>query len=74
MSKKMTQCDRVLKYIKDFGSITTLQAFTDLGVTRLASRIHDLRVMGHHIQGNNKSVVNRYGDKVRVTEYVLIDR
>lgn len=36
MTKK-TQADRVLDYIKQFGSITTLEAFRDLGVTRLSS-------------------------------------
>lgn len=30
----MTQCDKIIRYIKDFGSITTMQAFQDLGVTR----------------------------------------
>ena len=34
---KRTQADRVLEYIQKFGSITTLQAFRDLGVTRLSA-------------------------------------
>jgi hypothetical protein len=25
------QCERIIQYIKDFGSITTLEAFTELG-------------------------------------------
>ena len=41
--KKPTQCERIVQYMKDFGSITTLQAFTDLGCTRLASRVTDLK-------------------------------
>ena len=43
---KRTQADRVLEYIKKFGSITTLQAFRDLGVTRLSARIFELRDRG----------------------------
>jgi len=41
--KKPTQCEMVLQYLKDFGYITTFEAFTDLGITRLASRINALK-------------------------------
>ena len=44
---KMTQCERIIDYIKQFGSISTLEAFNDLGVARLASRIHDLKGQGY---------------------------
>ena len=40
---KKTQADRVLQYIHDFGNISTFDAFTDLGVTRLSARIFELR-------------------------------
>ncbi|MCH5290687.1 MAG: hypothetical protein J1D88_02865 [Treponema sp.] len=30
---------RVFHYMSDFGSITTLQAFTDLGESRLSARV-----------------------------------
>lgn len=40
---KITQRDRVLMYLKAHGSITAAEAFTDLGVGRLASRINELR-------------------------------
>lgn len=53
----MTQCERIIKYINDFGSITTYQAFTDLGITRLASRIHDLSERGYEQGDKMKSVL-----------------
>ena len=31
--------ERVLQYIKDFGSITTFEAFTELGCSRLSEYI-----------------------------------
>ena len=31
-NKRPTQCQRIIKYIEDFGSITTLEAFLQLGV------------------------------------------
>lgn len=68
---KKTQCDRVLEYIEAHGSITTLEAFMELGVTRLGSRIHDLRNDGHLIKGETISVKNRYGEKVHCMKYTL---
>lgn len=39
----MTQTDRVLMYMRDFGSISPLEAMRDLGCMRLAARISDLK-------------------------------
>lgn len=69
----MTQNERVYKYMKDFGAITQAQAFTDLGVYRLASRINDLRRMGVLIKSDRKQGKNRYGETVYFAEYSLID-
>lgn len=68
-----TQCERVLDYIKTYGSITTLEAFNDLGIARLGSRIHDLRSDGFNIKGETIAVKNRYGEKVHVMKYTLED-
>ncbi|MBO5453734.1 MAG: helix-turn-helix domain-containing protein [Clostridia bacterium] len=70
----MNQCDRILKYMNDFGSITTLQAFTDLGCTRLASRITDLRHKGIDIKSEYVSGKNRYGEKVSYKKYSLAEK
>lgn len=67
----MTQCDRIIKYINDFGSITTMQAFNDLGVTRLASRINDLKNMGYSFDSEFVTGKNRYGEKVSYKKYSL---
>jgi len=45
----MTQTERILQYMQDFGSITPLQALGDLGVMRLGARIWDLRQAGYPI-------------------------
>ena len=65
----MTQCERILKYMDDFGSISTMQAFADLGVTRLASRIHDLRRMGIGIESETRTGINRYGESTHYSVY-----
>ena len=65
----MTQCERVLKYMDDFGTISTMQAFSDLGVTRLASRIHDLKQMGYEIESETCYSKNRYGENTHYSVY-----
>lgn len=65
-----TQCDRVLQYIEEFGSITTRDAMNDLGIFRLASRIHDLKTKrGIELKKRMIEVKNRYGDTVSIAEY-----
>lgn len=68
---KMTQHDRILLYIKDFKSITTLDAFRDLGITKLTTRISEMRSAGIDIDGTPETVENRYGDKCHINRYTL---
>ena len=68
---KSTQCDKVLQYMRQFGSITQLQALQDIGCMRLASRISDLRGQGYAIGRRIKTSKNRYGDSVSFAEYYL---
>lgn len=37
--QKPTQRDEVLAYMRDYGSISTFEAYTELGVTQLGARI-----------------------------------
>ena len=69
----MTQCERILKYMKGFGSISSMQAFLDLGITRLSGRIYDLRKAGYKIERIMQSSVNRYGDVTTYAVYRLED-
>lgn len=68
---KPTQNERILQYMKDFGSITQLDALRDLGVMRLASRISDLRRLGYPIESRAEAVNNRYGEKCRIKRYSM---
>ena len=70
----MTQCEQVLKYMQDFGSITPLQALADLGVYRLGARIYDLRRDGYSISSRMITAKNRYGKRVRFAKYRLEDK
>lgn len=65
----MTQCERILKYMDDFGTISAAQAMNDLGVYRLASRIHDLKRMGIGIESETVNTKNRYGESTHYSVY-----
>ena len=72
-AEKMTQNDKVLMYLQQFGSINPLQALSDLGIMRLASRISDLKSMGYGIEKRMVTGKNRYGESVSYAEYRLKD-
>lgn len=65
----MTQHDRILRYLDDFGSITPMQAFSDLGITKLSTRIGELIRAGVQIEGEMQEGQNRYGEKTRWMKY-----
>ena len=54
------------------GSITTKEAMTELGVLRLASRIHELRSSGYSIGDVYINVHDRYGNETRVKKYFIV--
>lgn len=66
----MTQCDRILTYISENGSITPMEAFTELGVTKLATRISEIiRYKGVAIEKKPMQTKNRFGKPVTYMEY-----
>lgn len=67
----MTQNERILQYMEDFGSISSLEAMQDLGVMRLASRISDLKKLGYRIESETVTDKNRYGEKIHYSRYFL---
>lgn len=67
----MKQADRVMQYLKDFGSITPLDAVRDLGIMCLAERVRDLRRMGIDVKSVPETRKNRYGKMTRYVRYSL---
>ena len=68
---KVTQAQRVIDYIDQFGSITQFEAMRDLGVMRLASRISDLKKDGYPIQSEVVAVKNRFDENCYIKRYSL---
>ena len=68
---KPTQNERIMRYMRDFGSITSADAMRDLGVMRLASRVSDLKSRGVRISDTWETARNRYGEPVSYKRYRL---
>lgn len=69
---KSTQRDRVLQYIRDFGCITSWDAYKELGVTQLGARIFELKERGYQFSKTRIATKNRYGETTHYDEYRLI--
>lgn len=72
-NQKPTQCQRIVRYLKDFGTITQFEALKDLGIMRLASRISEMRSNGVGIDSEFITITNRYGEKIKIKRYKLSD-
>jgi len=60
--------NRVINYMRDFGSITSFEAFTELGCTRLSEYIRQARLT-LNIKDKWEKTINRYGEKVEYKRY-----
>ena len=68
----MTQQEQILKYIDEHGSITPMEAFRKLGITKLATVVsYARRKKGVPFVINKETTVNRYGHTVTYARYSL---
>ena len=75
MSKAPTQKELILKYLHDFGSITPMQAFSDLGITKLSTRVSEMRSDdGIKFKIESVKIKNRYGKTVHFSRYSLEEK
>lgn len=68
---KTNQRELILKYIADVGSITSFQAYQDLGVTQLATRIKELEERGYVFKKEIQRATNRYGKPIHFVKYTI---
>jgi len=62
---------RVFDYMLRFNSITSLEAFVDLGETRLSGCIFQLKQKGVNISTEFIDVTNRFKESRRVKKYFI---
>ena len=63
--------ERILRHLKDYGTITSWEAIQEYGCTRLSHYIYLLKKDGHNITGDTEPFTNRYGEKSHFTRYRL---
>lgn len=68
---KTTQAERIYEYMNRFGSITPMDAFSDLGITKLATRVSEMIGDGVQIEKKLEKSKNRYGQTVHYMRYRL---
>jgi hypothetical protein len=66
MRCRTSQRKQILSHLKDYGSITTIQAH-QAGIMAPAARILELRHIGHEIE-----TIKHWGDYNGMAEYVLV--
>lgn len=65
----MTQCERILDYIDQHGSITRAEAMSECGIANFTARISELRQRGVKLDVETVTQKNRYGESVRFNRY-----
>lgn len=71
----LTQKDRVLRHLRDFGSITSWESFTEYSITRLSAIIYNLKhIDGYDFDEEWQTRINRYGEKTSFKKYILKER
>lgn len=58
--ERQTHKTRLLAYLREFGSITSLEAIRDLGNTRLSATIFTLKEEGYNITTSDAKVPTRW--------------
>lgn len=71
---KLNQRELILQYIADFGYITSYQAYADLGITQLATRISELKDKGYEFRTEDVRTKNRYGKPSHYYKYYLVKK
>lgn len=63
----------ILLYLRQVGSITQLDAYREFGCMNLRNRIGELEKDGVSIRHISEIRQNRFGRKVRITRYELME-
>tara|TARA_R110002050_G_scaffold105546_1_gene215287 strand:+ start:1674 stop:1952 length:279 start_codon:yes stop_codon:yes gene_type:complete len=67
-----TQTDAIKWHLKNYGSITSLQAIKEYGATRLASIIFNLKQDGYNIHSTDLEFTTRFGRRTTISKYLYM--
>ena len=65
----MTQHEMIIWHIDHYGSISPMEAFSEYGITKLATRISEMRRQGMNFTKVMVEQENRFGQPVRYMRY-----
>lgn len=69
-----TQKEKIIEHIEKYGSITSFEAYMDLGITQLATRISELKEKGYEFETEWITKKNKDGAVVSFKKYYLADK
>lgn len=70
---KITQRQSIIKYMREFESITSWEAYTNLGITQFATRVKELKEEGYLFITKWEKKKNREGKFVKFKRYYLLN-
>lgn len=70
---KISQKERIIKYIKKFGSITDLEASRDLGIQQFGARLYQLKEDGYMFKSEWEHGKNRFGETTSYKRYFFVE-
>ncbi len=68
---KLAQRHKIIMYIRKKGSITTSEAYTDLGITQFATMVKELKEEGYKFETTWERKRNREGKIIKFKRYYL---
>lgn len=68
---KVTQRQKIVKYMLKFGSITSWEAYESLGITQFATRVKELKEQGYRFKTRWEKSKNKEGKTVRFKRYFM---
>jgi len=69
---KLKQKEKVLRHLREFGSITPMEAIREYGIMRLGARIFDLKADGYAVETTIVHDKNRFGEPTHYARYTLL--
>lgn len=70
--KPVNQNEEILYHLKFVGVLTSMSAIKYYGITRLSSRVHELKKDGWDIRSETIRFKTRHGRNAHYNEYYLI--
>lgn len=72
INNKYSQRKRLVSFLKKHGSVSRMEAFKELGIVELSSRIGEINAEGEYlITSDWEHSVNQFGEPIRYKRYKL---